>query len=351
MKLVKKMALAATLSAACLGTVPALSATTLTFGEPAPNRGARAADVQWFADEVAKRSGGDLTINIQWGGALFKAKGARQAISSGVADMGTIIQGYFPQELVGPAIGDLPFPNRDAWVGARALNDHMKNPAVKANLAKQNLAYVAPYNVGELALVCKGNAVKSLEDIKGIKVRGIGAYGKVFADLGASPVNMSIYKAYQGLDTGLLDCTQSYMGASAALKHNEVATSVTKMGWGVFTGLGIFINKDVRDGLSDSQKAVLDEVAADFVDHHGMNVLAGEVNGEKTLAAGGLEMLSFSAEDTAKLVASGDSYIADWVKQASASGLDGAVLVEQYRAAVSKYSKERDEKGYPWARK
>jgi TRAP-type C4-dicarboxylate transport system substrate-binding protein len=350
MKLVKKMALAATLAAVSLSAVPAFSATTLTFGEPSPNRGARAADIQWFADEVAKRSGGDLTINIQWGGALFKAKGARQAISTGVADMGSIIQGYFPQELVGPAIGDLPFQNRDPWVAVRALNDHMQNTAVKANLAKQNLAYVAPYNVGEIALVCKGDAVKSLADIQGKKIRGISAYGKVFADLGASPVNMSIYRAYQALDTGLLDCTQSYMSASAVLKHNEVATSVTKMGWGVFTGLGIFMNKDVRDGLSDSQKAVLDEVAADFVDHHGMNVLAGEVDGEKTLAAAGLEMLSFSAADTAKLVASGETYIADWVKQASASGLDGAVLVEQYRAAVNKYSQERDDKGYPWAR-
>ena len=350
MKLVKKMALAATLAALSLSAVPAFSATTLTFGEPSPNRGARAADIQWFADEVAKRSGGDLTINIQWGGALFKAKGARQAISTGVADMGSIIQGYFPQELVGPAIGDLPFQNRDPWVAVRALNDHMQNTAVKANLAKQNLAYVAPYNVGEIALVCKGDAVKSLADIQGKKIRGISAYGKVFADLGASPVNMSIYKAYQALDTGLLDCTQSYMSASAVLKHNEVATSVTKMGWGVFTGLGIFMNKDVRDGLSDSQKAVLDEVAADFVDHHGMNVLAGEVDGEKTLAAAGLEMLSFSAADTAKLVASGETYIADWVKQASASGLDGAALVEQYRAAVNKYSQERDDKGYPWAR-
>ncbi|MEH6824941.1 MAG: C4-dicarboxylate TRAP transporter substrate-binding protein [Motiliproteus sp.] len=350
MKLVKKMALAATLSAASLSAVPAFSATTLIFGEPGPNRGARAADVQWLADEVGKRSGGDLKINIQWGGALFKAKGARQAISSGVADLGTIIPAYFPKELVGHTIGDLPFPNRDAWVGVRALNDHMQSDAVKASLARQNLAYVAPYNVGEVALVCKSDAVKSLDDIKGKKVRGIGAYGKVFADLGASPVNMSVYKAYQGLDTGLLDCTQSYMAASAALKHNEVANSVTKMGWGVFTGLGIFINKDVRDGLSDSQKAVLDEVAADFVDHHGKNVLTGEVNGERKLADGGLEMLSFSAADTAKLVASGESYIADWAKQASASGMDGAALVEQYRAAVSKYSQERDSKGYPWAR-
>lgn len=350
MKLIKKMALAATLTAASLSAVPAFSATTLIFGEPAPNRGTRAADVQWFADEVAKRSGGDLKINIQWGGALFKAKGARQAISTGVADMGTIIPAYFPQELVAPGIGDLPFPNRDAWVGIRALYAHMQNDAVKANLAKQNLAYVAPYNTGELALVCKGDAVKSLEDIKGLKIRGIAAYGKVFADLEASPVNMSIYKAYQGLDTGLLDCTQSYMGASAALKHNEVANSVTKMGWGVFTGLGIFINKDVRDGLSGSQKAVLDQVAADFVDHHGMNVLAGEVSGEKKMADSGLEIVTFSAADSAKLIAASEPHIAKWAKQASASGMDGAALVEQYRAAVNKYSQERDDKGYPWAR-
>ena len=47
--------------------------TVLIHGEAGPNRGARADALQWFADQVAERSENDLRLDIQWGGALFKA--------------------------------------------------------------------------------------------------------------------------------------------------------------------------------------------------------------------------------------------------------------------------------------
>ncbi|MES9971783.1 MAG: C4-dicarboxylate TRAP transporter substrate-binding protein [Candidatus Thiodiazotropha sp.] len=347
---VKLAALAATFFASSFSALPLLAETTLTWGEPSPNRGQRAADVQWFADQVEKRSAGDLKIKIQWGGALYKAKAARQSIATGVADMGSIIQAYFPKELVSYSIGDLPFPNEDPWVGIRAVSDHMKNPKIDAQLAKQNLKFIAPFTVSKVVLLCKGDAVRKLDDIKGKKVRGISGYGKAFGDLGANMVSMSIYKAYQGLDTGLIDCTHSYLAPSAALKHGEVADSATRLNWGIVTGLGMYMNKRVYDGLSDSQKEVLASAAKDFVDHHGRNALTGDVNGEKKLKAAGVEFIDLPKADSAKLVAAGEKYIGEWAKQASASGFDGDAMVKQFREALNNYSRERDEKGYPWAR-
>ncbi|MBU2357574.1 MAG: C4-dicarboxylate ABC transporter substrate-binding protein, partial [Alphaproteobacteria bacterium] len=55
--------------------------TTLILGEAGPNRGARAEATQAFADDVAARTNGDVTIDIQWGGALFKADAALQGVS------------------------------------------------------------------------------------------------------------------------------------------------------------------------------------------------------------------------------------------------------------------------------
>ena len=43
---------------------PAMSQTTLIYGEPGPNRGARAEATQWFADQVAEQSGGDLMLGF-----------------------------------------------------------------------------------------------------------------------------------------------------------------------------------------------------------------------------------------------------------------------------------------------
>ncbi|WP_299196155.1 C4-dicarboxylate TRAP transporter substrate-binding protein [uncultured Amphritea sp.] len=350
MNLIKKMALVSTMTAVSLTAVPVFASTVLTFGEPGPNRGQRAADTQWFADQVELRSGGDLKINIQWGGALFKAKAARQSVATGVADMGTIIQGYFPRELVSYSIGDMPFVNQDAWVGTRALNEHMQDPAIKAQLAAQNLAYVAPHSAGKVVVVCKGDPIRTLDDIKNKNIRGISAYGKGFGDLGANLVNMSIYKAYQGLDTGLIDCTQSYLAPSAALKHYEVSSNVTKVNWGLFAGLGMFINTNSYERLSATQKQVLDEVAADYVDYISKSALEGEITGEKSLKDAGLKFYTLSAEDTEKLSKVGEPYIVEWAKRATQSGLDGDAMVSRYRGLLDKYTQELNEKGYPWAR-
>lgn len=283
MNQIKKMVLATTFTAVSLVSIPALASTVLTFGEPGPNRGQRAIDTQWFADQVDERSNGDLKINIQWGGALFKTKASRQSIATGVADMGTIIQGYFPRELISYSIGDMPFANQNAWVGTRALSDHMKDPAIKAQLAEQNLIFVAPHSAGKVVVLCKGDPIRTVDDIKGKNIRGISSYGKGFGDLGGNLVNMSIYQAYQGLDTGLIDCTQSYLAPSAALKHYEVSDNVTKLNWGLFAGLGMYINANSFERLSVSQKKILENVAADYVDHISKSALEGEISGEKTL--------------------------------------------------------------------
>ena len=202
--------------------------TVLIHGEAGPNRGARADALQWFADQVAERSENDLRLDIQWGGALFKANAAVQSIGDGVADMGSVIAVYYPQEMAAYGIADLPVNNPDAWVGMRATDELMRsNPAIAENLAEKNLVYIGTWTTSQVNIGCKGDAIRSVADIAGKKVRGTGAYGKVFGDEGANMVNMSIYDAYQGLDTGLIDCSQGYSYAVAALKQAEVMDSYT----------------------------------------------------------------------------------------------------------------------------
>ncbi|MFQ3237611.1 MAG: TRAP-type C4-dicarboxylate transport system substrate-binding protein [Paraglaciecola sp.] len=330
------------------------AATVLTYGEPGPNRGARAQATKWFAQEVEKRSGGDLKINIMWGGALFKANASRQSIATGVADIGTIIPDYFPKEMVSYSLTNLPFENRDPWVALKANFDHMQSPDISRSLAKQNLAFVTSYMLSSVIMVCKGDPVRSIDDLKGKKIRGVGTYGKIFGDLGANLVSMSIYKAYQGLGSGLLNCSQGYMNATIALKLHEAADSLTKLNWGVYTGLGIFINKYSLMKLSQPQRKVLNEVAGDFIDYLGQNVMKDDNHAEQLLTQGidghNVEVITLSPSDSAKLFSASQSHITKWVNDAEKSGLDGKTMLENYKTFLTKYSQERDLKGYPWTR-
>ena len=325
--------------------------TVLIHGEAGPNRGARANALQWFADQVAERSAGDLRMDIQWGGALFKANAAVQSIADGVADTGSVIAVYYPQEMAAYGIADLPVNNPDAWVGMRATDELMRsNPAIADNLADKNLVYIGTWTTSQVNIGCKGDAIRTVADIAGKKVRGVGAYGKVFGEEGANMVNMSIYDAYQGLDTGLIDCSQGYSYAVAALKQAEVMDNYTLLNWGQVGGVGIFMNKDMFDSLTAEQQDVLTTTGADMADEFGRMITTANENAIASMKEQGVEIIELSAEERAKLVEGGQKYLGEWADTAKASGLPADTMLEDYAALIAKYTQERDTNGYPWAK-
>ncbi|MCK0168514.1 C4-dicarboxylate TRAP transporter substrate-binding protein [Jannaschia sp. S6380] len=340
-----------TTAAFCVAAAAASAQTTLILGEAGPNRGARAEALQSFVDDVEARTDGEVAIDVQWGGALFKANAAAGSIADGVADLGTIVGVYFPQEMVGYGIADLPLRNADAWVGMRATDDLMRNSdAIQASLADQNLVYLGTFTTSAVNIGCKDAAIRSTDDIEGLKVRGVGAYGDTFKDFGANMVPMSIYDAYQGLDTGLLDCSQGYSYAVAALKQQEVITSYTLLDWGQVGALGIFMNKDSYDALSPDVQTALGEAGVAMADKLGELITADNEAAIQTMKDAGVEVIELDAAERDKMVEQGAQYVDAWVEQAGMAGLDGAALLEEYRGLLDKYAQERDDQGYPWTR-
>lgn len=343
--------LGASLTALMVSASVASAQITLIAGEAGPNRGARAAALQSFADDVAESSGGEVTIDIQWGGALFKSEAALQSISNGVADLGTIISVYFPQEMLGYGIADLPVENPDAWVGMRATDDLMRSSsALQENLASNNLVYIGTFTTSAVNIGCQGTTINTVDDIKGLKVRGVGAYGDVFRDFGANMVSVSIYDAYQALDSGLIDCSQGYSYAVAALKQQEVMSSYTLLNWGQVGALGIFMNKEIFESLEPDVRKILEESGKAMADTLGELITADNDKAIETLQSTGVEIVEMAAAERSKLVEKGKSYIDEWVGRADSIGLDGAALLDEYRGLIDKYTAERDEKGYPWKR-
>ncbi|AUM75179.1 C4-dicarboxylate TRAP transporter substrate-binding protein [Paracoccus jeotgali] len=332
--------------------VSAATATTLIYGEAGPNRGVRAEATQWFVDQVADKTNGDVTIDVNWGGALFSEKVAVQSIRDGVADMGSVIGVYFPQDMVAYGLADLPIPNPDPWVGMRATDKLMReNEQIRENLANQNLVYVGTYTTSAVQVGCKGATIESLDDVKGLKIRGVGAYGKVFHDLGATPVDMSVYEAFQGLDTGLIDCTQTYPYLVEALKFDEVFDSYTELDFGQIGALGIMMNKDSFDALTPEQQTAIMTAGEGLADEFARILTDANARSVKILEDQGTPVLKISDEDRARLAEGGKKYVGEWIERANAAGLDGQGLVDEYTALIVEYTKQRDEQGYPWAPK
>lgn len=327
---------------------------TLRYAEFGPNRGARAAALKWLADELGKRSGGTLAVEFHWGGALLKARGVLKGIGDGVADMGSIIAAYTPKEMQLYGIGDLPIDNSDVWVGMRAIYDLATG---NAELAKafdaRGVVYVTNYSTGPVQLICK-KPVRTLADLRGVKLRGTGPYGKTFADLGAIVQRMPQPKVYQALDSGLLDCNQNYFYSIKAYRQYEVAQYVTELDWGQNMGFGIVMNKATFNGLSDDQKRAVREAGSAFIDYFARGIVTANARDRQAMVDGiegkAITLLSLSAEEKSKLLAAGQKYVNKWVETAKKNGSPGDAILADYRRLIAKYAKERDAMGYPWTR-
>lgn len=344
-------ALTAGLTAMSLA-VPASAAMTLSYTDQSANRGARAEAVTWFTDELEKRTNGEIKLDLHWGGALLKAKAAAKGVGDGAADLGFIIGVYNPGLHPAFLMGDLPTQFSDPWAASRAYYDlNTTNKALTDEWDKLNLHFIANVTTGPIQMVCKDTKVESLADISGVKMRGISVYGKVGKDLGAIPVKMSAYDVYQGLDTGLIDCTMFYSYAIPAFKLNEVATDVTLLDWGALMGLGIAMNKDVYESLTAEQQVIVDELGSEFVDVYVNKLTDQNVKAiEDIKAEGKISLNDFPADQKAELLASSKGYMDDWKVKAAESGIDADALIADYTALLEKWDADRESNGYPWTR-
>ncbi|WP_232367810.1 C4-dicarboxylate TRAP transporter substrate-binding protein [Tritonibacter horizontis] len=342
-------------AALTLGTgAMALAETTIFYGHAGPPRGTVPAALNWVNDRLAELTDGEVKMDIQWGGALFKAPSAVQSIGDGVADAGSIISAYFPKEMAGYALADLPLGGPDPWVGMRATDRMMRLPEMTEHLAAQNLVYVGTFTASDVNVACKGGEINSIADIAGKKVRGAGVYGKVFGELGATMVNLSVYEAYQGLDTGLIDCTQGYSYIIPALKWHEQIDSYTVLNWGQIGGYGMFFNKQIFDSYPDEVKAALVQVGEELPDKFAQIVIGANEKAITTLREGGydrpIKLIEAGGAEAEALNAAAQPFIAEWKETAQSVGLDPEALMKVYGDAVVEYTADLEANGYPWLR-
>lgn len=102
---------------------------------------------------------------------------------------------------------------------------------------------------------------------------------------------MTAYDTYQGLDSGLIDCTMFYSYAIPAFKLNEVADNITMLDWGALMALGIVMNKDAYEAMMPEHQKVIDDLGSELIDVYAQKITAANA---QALADMKTEAKSFS---------------------------------------------------------
>lgn len=232
-----------------------------------PSSTANAEWEQWWADEVEKRSGGNVTVKIFWAGSMGGPKEILSLTGSGAVQLGATAQGYFGSEMPIASAGSFfrmhnnPSDVVDTW------RKWQEDPAVKADLAKAGVINLYHQGGDPYRLFCT-KPVKSTADLKGLRVRTVGApyWADYFIKLGIVPVTVPFSEMYGALQKGTVDCAFSAHGQAINGKFYEVAKYAIDLSFGAHPIWGIFVNADYYNGLPENVRQLLRDVSDDLMD-------------------------------------------------------------------------------------
>ncbi|RJX25222.1 MAG: TRAP transporter substrate-binding protein [Dethiobacter sp.] len=193
---------------------------TLSFTGGLPV-GSPVTDLQYnFADKVKALTDGRVEIETYVGGELFDTVAGVDAVVTGAADLATCSEGHFAG--YSPFFGFTEFfwMVRDFEHWDRVRDD--VNPILSSIFENHGVKLLATYLGGECSIGAN-KPIRSLEDIKGLKIRGAtGPIAKGLELLGASPVNLAPGEVYDALARNALDGVATLSASMYTRKFYEV---------------------------------------------------------------------------------------------------------------------------------
>jgi len=294
--------------------------------------------LQPWAAELASKSANKLTVKMfpamQLGGTppqLYRQ------MAQGISDICFSLPGYTSADFPMMALTELPGTAESADDGTKKLWAHFDKFLARDFKEAKVLML---WNSDTASLMSKNKPIKTLEDMKGLKIRVGGSGVPIAQALGMSVVAMPATEAYEALSRKTADGVLFPWEAMMSFRLNEVATFHLEVPGGMYTSsFMININPKSFDGLNAANRAAL--------------LKAGELEGSKFFGR------AWDAADKA----SRDDGIAkkntietlspeqlviwkkllqpvrdNWIKMAKEKGLDGEKLLQDFEATVKAQS-------------
>jgi TRAP-type mannitol/chloroaromatic compound transport system substrate-binding protein len=216
------------------------------------------------AERIAALSGGRLQISVSAAGEVVPAFEVLDAVGGGVAEIGHTASFFWQgKQPAANFFTTVPFgltPNEHvAWVeagGGQALWDELYRPFG-----------VKPFMGGNTG-VCMGGwfrrEVRSLDDVRGLKIRSLGLGGEVYRRLGATPQTTPPGEILTSLQSGVLDAAEFVgPGTDISLGLYRVAPNYYGPGFNKPNGTGeCIVSLRAFEALEPDLKAIVAHACA-----------------------------------------------------------------------------------------
>lgn len=323
---------AAVLAVACAACTPApQGATVLVYATPyGPSHPFSRADREWM-DFVEQRSAGRLRIRPSWQGALLSSEHSMIELRHGVADVGLITPIYVKGGV------HLIRVQSGFYSGARTVEQQVAlyrcMEAVHPQFAREmaGLKVLAIQGGSLPGIVTRDRPVRTLQDLRGLRVRAPTELLGVLHDLGADPVNMPMGDVYSALAKGVIDGVVAPMDTFRSLHFAEVARWYTALSVprGAYPARAISLRR--WEQLTEADRQVLEESIPVWEAALARQTQRAQAEGEAAARAGGVRELDVAPEEQRRFDA---LYLQDARRGAadlSRFGIDGIPVFQTAR--------------------
>ena len=308
-----------------LFTLTAQAKTQLTYSNFFPPTHVNSQLAESWCREVEKRTHGEIIIKYFPASTLTRAHQTYDGVVQGIADIGMTVLAYSRGRFPVASAIDLPLGYSSGTQATSVANAVLKKFQPR-EFKDTQIMFLHAHGPG--LIHTRDKEIRTLEDLKGLKLRGTGTSGKVQAALGASPVGKSMRECYQMLQRGVVDGSSHPIEANKGWKLGEVVHyMVQNFSTAYTTTFAVFMNKHRWNALTPEHQAIIQEINAQWALKHGEAWDEADAKGMAFFKAKGGKILPQTPDQSQLWSAQAGAVIAEYEKKASRKGVDGHAVV------------------------
>ena len=271
-----------------------------------------------FCEEVNKRSGGKIEVTAYSGGTLLSATRMAAGVVTDVADIGLSHCSYSRGRFPAMETIELPLGFPSSWIATHVANDFYNKFKPKEWDAYHPLFFTtSPVNV--IQTVKK--PVRTLDDLKGMKIRGTGRSGDIVKALGAVPMPIETPDLYEAIRRGVVDGAYLTMETYKGFKTGELLKYNTES-WKVGSVYAFYVvmNKQKWEKLPPDMQKLFTEVSDEFIEKYAVGFNNIDIEGRDYFLKQGGRMIPISDAESAKWIKAVQPVISDYKKDLISKG-------------------------------
>ncbi len=269
------------------------------------------------------------------------APGTFDAVRDGLVDLSYVTASYTPARHVLPLMAELPGAGPTAEINSIAFSRIHWKYFQKVNEYK-GVKLLGVWTHGPGQMFTK-KPIHSMADLKGLKIRtGGGVAEEVANALGASAFVKPAPESYELMSSGVADGVFFPFESVVSFKLDKVIGQATVFPGGLYSSaFGFFMNQDKWAKIPKRDQEIIEKYSYEYVARsNGQSWDRADQIGIAALRAAGANIVTATPEMQAEAKKRAGPIIEDWIKRASAKGVDARKALNEFHAELKKVAAE-----------